>query len=148
MAQLNVRKSLALGQVTKLNDSGPVTGTSRQFSIPPHSNSEADFSALFQAVGTLGSLSADLEFSMDGGNNFNKLSTAALVAATPFKLVTPILSGGIIWQLNVTAAPTSADFYVAINRFPRTTTPPTTAGVQSLSRDILGAASHGGSQTI
>lgn len=112
MAQLNVRKPLALGQVTKLNDSGPVTGTGTlQFSIPPHTSAESDFSALFQAVGTLGSLSADLEFSMDGGTTFNKLVTAA----TPFKLQTPILSGGIIWQLNITAAPTSADFYIAIN---------------------------------
>jgi hypothetical protein len=72
-------------------------------------NAESDFSALFQVVGTLGSLSADLEFSMDGGTTFNKLVTGALVAATPFKLQTPIISGEIIWQLNITAAPTSAD---------------------------------------
>jgi len=116
VAVLNVRKSLSIGQVTKLIDSGPVTGTGTlQFSIPPHTSAESDFSALFQVVGTLGSLSADLEFSMDGGTTFNKLVTAALVAATPFKLQTPILSGGITWQLNITAAPTSADFYVAIN---------------------------------
>ena len=115
MAVLNTRKSLAIGVVTKLNDSA-VTGTGTlQFTIPPHTSAESDFSALFQVVGTLGSLSADLEFSMDGGTTFSKLVTGALVAATTFKLQTPILSGGIIWQLNLTAGPTSADFYVAVN---------------------------------
>jgi len=115
VAQLNVRKSLALGQVTKLNDSA-VTGTGTlHFSVPVHTNSEGDFSAIFQAVGTLGSLSADLECSLDGGNTFNKLVTGAVVAATPLKVQTPIFSGGIIWQLNITAGPRSADFYVAVN---------------------------------
>jgi hypothetical protein len=34
MAQLNLRKFLAIGQVTKLNDAGAVTGTGTlQFSI-------------------------------------------------------------------------------------------------------------------
>jgi len=115
VAQLNTRKTLVLGQVTKLNDS-PVTGTGQlQFSIPVHTNAESDFSALMQVVGSLGTLSADLEFSMDGGTTFNKLVTSFLVAATPFKMQTPMLSGGIIWQINVTAAPTSADFYISIN---------------------------------
>jgi len=115
MSQLNVTKMLAIGRPTKLNDA-LVTGTGQlRFQCPVHSNAESDFSGLFQAVGTLGSLSANLELSLDGGVTFSVLASAALVAATPFKLVTPMLSGNVLWQLNVTAAPTSADFYVSIN---------------------------------
>jgi hypothetical protein len=114
VANLAVRKSLAVKVATKLNDSA-VTGTgSLEFVIPSFANSQADPSALFQVVGTLGSLSANVEFSMDGGTTWNILSSAALVAATPFKLITPIVAGPI-WRLNITAGPTSADFYVSVN---------------------------------
>ena len=115
MAALATKKSVARGTRQKLTDS-PITtagGTGTiDFDVP--GSSGADFSALFQAVGTVTSLAADLQFSEDGGTTFSTLVSGFLVAATPFKLQTPLVAG-VLYRLNVTAAPTSADIWVTRN---------------------------------
>jgi hypothetical protein len=113
MANLAVRKSLAVKVATKLNDL-PVTGTGTLEFVIPSANSQADPSILLQVIGTLGSMSANLEFSMDNGTTWNILSSAALVSGTPFKLITPVVAGPI-YRINFTVGPTSADVYAAVN---------------------------------
>ena len=116
MSALGIKKSLALGQPTKLNDT-VVTGTGTiDFYCPVHSNSDCDFSAIFQVVGTLTSLTAALQVSLDG-STFNDLVASAsfLTTSAPLKVVTPVFSGGATFRINITALTGSQDFYVAIN---------------------------------
>jgi hypothetical protein len=114
MAFQNAIKSLAKGRPTKLNDS-LITGiTTLDFDIVSHTNAAGDFSVLFQAVGTVTGLVVDLQFSLDNGVTFSVLVANLLVAATPFKLQTPLVSGAR-YRLNVSGAPTSADIYAVPN---------------------------------
>jgi hypothetical protein len=106
--------AIVTGQPSKINPA-PITGTGIVgpfvFQAGP---TEGDFSAVFQAVGTLGALSADLQISLDGGTTWVNIVATALVAATPIKVVTPVISGAQ-YRFNVTGAPTSADFWVSTN---------------------------------
>ena len=113
MAALGNMKSIAKGERVKLNDAAVAGTGTLDFVFVHQMNHPGDFSALFQVIGTLGSVSADLQVSLDGGTTFVTYSAAALVAATPFKLIT--LVDGAIWRLNITAGPTSADFWVTCN---------------------------------
>ena len=61
-----------------------------------------DFSAVFQVTGTLTSLSADLQISLDGGTTWNTITATALVAATPVKVITPVIAGAL-YRFNYTA---------------------------------------------
>lgn len=61
-----------------------------------------DKSAAFQVTGTLTSLSADLQISLDGGTTWTTTNAAALVAATPAKVITPVI-GGALYRFNYTA---------------------------------------------
>lgn len=105
-------KSLACGTRIKLNDA-VITATGTIDFDAPYSQ-YGDFSALFQAVGIVTALVCDLQFSLDGGTTFNTLVANLLVAATPFKLQTPLVAGAR-YRLNVTGAPTSADIWVTRN---------------------------------
>jgi|SRR5882672_12270091 len=115
MAALATKKSVARGTRQKLTDA-PITtaggaGTI-DFDVP--GSTGADWSMFFQAVGTVTSLSADLQISLDGGVTFNTFSAAFLVAATPFKEIASMIAGAL-FRINVTAAPTSADIWVCRN---------------------------------
>ena len=112
MAALATTKSLARGTRVKLTDASITTTGTIDFDVPYDGG--GDFSALFQVVGTLASFSADLQVSLDGGTTFNNLASAFLVAATPFKVQTPLITGAR-YRLNFTAGPTSADVYVVRN---------------------------------
>jgi hypothetical protein len=114
MANLANRKSVARGQRIKLNDA-VITGTgSIDFDMP--GSTGADWSVLFQSVGTQGALSIDLQFSLDGGTTFNTFPNAGafLVAATPFKELSNMIAGAW-YRLNITGAPTSVDIWVIRN---------------------------------
>jgi hypothetical protein len=116
MAALASLKILAIGERTKLTDTPITTGGGAgtiDFDVPPHGQS-GDYSLLLQAVGTVTSLSADLQISLDGAVTFVNLVPTVLVAATPVKLVTPVVAGAR-YRLNVTAAPTSADLWAVCN---------------------------------
>lgn len=66
---------------------------------------DADFSALFQATGTLTGLSSDLQISLDGGATFVTAAggTAFLTAAAPTKILTPGVAGAL-YRFNHTAS--------------------------------------------
>jgi hypothetical protein len=114
MAALAVAKSLARGTKVKLNDAVVTTGGGAgTIDFDALDEVTGDFSALFQAVGTVTNLVCDLQFSLDSGQGttFNTLVANLLVAATPFKLQTPLVPGAR-YRLNITTPPVSADFYV------------------------------------
>lgn len=80
----------------------PAVGNSFCFQPDPAGN---DFSASFQATGTLTGLSSDLQISEDGGATFvNAAGGAAfLTAAAPTKVLTPAVAGAL-YRFNHTAS--------------------------------------------
>lgn len=79
---------------------GPAAGNTFAFQPDP---AATDFSAVFQATGTLTGLSSDLQMSLDGGVTFVNLTAAFLTAAAPLKIQTPIV-GGALYRFNHTAS--------------------------------------------
>lgn len=73
-----------------------------------------DFSAVFQTTGTLTSLSADLQISLDGGTTWNTVTATAITAAAPAKIITPII-GGALYRFNYTAGGTTIVTRVVAN---------------------------------
>jgi hypothetical protein len=73
-----------------------------------------DKSAVFQTTGTLTSLSADLQVSLDGGTTWTTTNAAAIVAATPVKVITPVI-GGALYRFNYTAGGTTIVTRVVAN---------------------------------
>jgi hypothetical protein len=115
MAALGLIKTVSRGNRVRLNDGGPITGSTGtlDFTTAHATNFPADFTAVLQVVGTLGSVSVDLQASLDGGVTFNNVVATVLTAAAPIKLTT--LVDGAIWRLNLTAGPTSGDIWISIN---------------------------------
>lgn len=115
MAALGNKISLAAGQAVKLNSASVAGAGTLDFVVPPHTAGK-DFSAIFQVVGTLTTLTASLQASLDGGTTFNDLVAAAsfLTTAAPLKVVTPLVSGAI-YRINITVSTGGQDFYVSIN---------------------------------
>ena len=75
---------------------------------------DGDFSFLMQAKGTLTSLSADLQISLDAGTTWTTLAAAAIVAATSAKVITPGVAGAW-YRLNYTAGTGPVTLLVASN---------------------------------
>jgi len=115
MAALGVKKSLAIATPQKLNDASVAGAGTLDFVLPQHTNVGGDFSALFQVVGTLTTLTVALQVSLDG-STFNDVVPAAsfLTTSAAVKIVTPVVAGGI-YRLNITASSGGQDFWVTIN---------------------------------
>lgn len=114
MAALGQKVSVSVGQPFKLNGATVVSGTGTlDFGVVGPSN-KGDFSAVFQVIGTITTLTVDLQISLDGGVTFNNLSAALLTSGAPVKVLTPIIAGAT-YRLNITAASGSQDFWVCIN---------------------------------
>lgn len=90
---------------------GAAAGNTFSFQPDPAAN---DFSATFQATGTLTGLSSDLQISLDGGTTFNTLTATFLTAAAPLKIQTPIINGAL-YRFNHTASTGSAVIRVISN---------------------------------
>lgn len=119
MAALGQKPSLAKGQPYKLGSA--VAGANTiDFTIPPCTEGR-EFSAVFQAVGTLTSLASALQISLDGGTTFvdylaaaNFLAAATSMVAVPASGSKPMMAGAI-WRINITAATGPVDIWVVIN---------------------------------
>jgi|SRR5882672_6430348 len=107
--------SISEGVITRLDTAitAPVAGNTFQFQ--PDS-ATTDFSALFQAVGTVTTLSADLQASTDGGVTWSNVTgkTAIITAAAPCAIVTNLVSN-VLYRLNYTIASGSSNVNVVSN---------------------------------
>ncbi len=96
---------------TAVTTTGP--GNSFTFQINPGAT---DFSILLQAVGTVTTLSADLQASTDGGTTWSNVTnrTAILTSAAPCVIIGALVSG-CLYRLNYTTASGSINVNVASN---------------------------------
>lgn len=78
---------------------GVAAGNAFEFQLDP---AGGDKSAAFQVTGTLTSLSADLQISLDGGTTWTNITATALTAAAPAKVITPVVAGAQ-YRFNYTA---------------------------------------------
>lgn len=88
------------------------TGAGNTFGFEP-AESRADFSALFQATGTLTTLIGDLQISLDGGTTWNIVQASVVSAATPASRV--IVVGGALYRVNYGTASGSINLRVCSN---------------------------------
>lgn len=115
MAALGILKELGAGQRVKLNDALVSGAGTIDFDVPVHGNGP-DFSAVFQAVGTVTTLTASLQISLDGGTTFTDYIIAAnfISNTVPLVKVTPLIAGAR-HRINITAATGSQDIWVGSN---------------------------------
>src|SRR5579859_1352409 len=114
--------SLTPGQPQKIASQISGAGTI-QFTIPA-TPGNTDRTAIFQAVGTLTSLASALQISLDGGTTFVSYIASFLAAATSLYVVSPYapstangptpITGGALFQINVTAATGPVDIWALI----------------------------------
>lgn len=90
---------------------GVAAGTAFGFEDNPDGS---DKSAVFQTTGTLTSLSADLQISLDGGTTWTTITATALTAAAPAKVITPVIAGAL-YRFNYTAGAAAIVTRVAAN---------------------------------
>lgn len=125
MSQLNNTVSLARGTPIKLTNRGSITGTGTLlFTVPPRPDG-GEFSAYFQAVGTLTGLTSSLQADSSSGASFTNPNQYAglsslLTSSAPTLLVpasgSNTLVAGLTYAINVTALSGGpADFWVTIN---------------------------------
>jgi len=122
MSQLNKTVSLAIGETTKLTNSGQATSTGTLlFTVPPRPGG-GEHSAIFQAVGTLTGLTSTLQADASGAGGTNLvtyiaslLAAATSIIAVPASGSTPLVAG-VTYAINITALTGGpADFYVTLN---------------------------------
>lgn len=112
MSQLNNTVSLSHGGPTKLTNRGSITGPGTLlFTIPPRPRG-GEFSAYFQAVGTLTGLASSLQADSSSGGAFSNPAQYAglsslLTAAAPTLIVPASGSNALVacltYAVNVTA---------------------------------------------
>lgn len=91
----------------------PAAGNTFMFSGSP---ADGDFSVLLQAVGTVTTLSADVQASTDNGVTWSTVTgkTAVITAAAPCATVTGFVAG-VLYRLNYTAASGSSNVNISTN---------------------------------
>src|SRR5262245_25062436 len=89
--------SVPFGAPMKLNGSTPLTATADLVFACQAKPGGGDFIALFQSVGTVTSLAASLQVSLDGGTTFTEVVAAAsfIATATPAIVITPLIAGAL-----------------------------------------------------
>ncbi len=91
----------------------PAVGNTFTFTAASADN---DFSVLLQAVGTVTTLSADLQASTDSGTTFSNVTgkTAVITQAAPCAIVTGMVAG-VLYRLNYTVASGSSNVNICSN---------------------------------
>jgi hypothetical protein len=123
MAQLNkgIVSIPVGGGVYRLTNNGPITAPGQLvFSIPQRGVGR-DFSAIFQAIGTVSSLTCSLQADLSGlGTNFvDYVVSSAMPSGTAPKVVaasgsTPLIAG-VLYQVNISVASGSFDLWIDTN---------------------------------
>lgn len=107
--------SIGAGTIVRVDTAvtAPAAGNSFTFPSSPVDN---DFSILAQAIGTLTTLSADLQASTDGGTTFANVTgkTAVITAAAPCALISGLVAG-VLYRFNYTTASGSISVNVCPN---------------------------------
>lgn len=108
--------SLPTGVPVKLNGATPLTAPADLIFACSADPGGTDFSVAFQDVGTLTTLTASLQISLDGGTTWTDLvaSGSFLTTAAPAKIVTPLVSGAL-YRIHATALTGSQDFWACSN---------------------------------
>jgi hypothetical protein len=91
----------------------PAAGNTFTFS---GSAPDGDFSILLQAIGTVTTLSADVQASTDGGTTWSNVTnkTAVITAAAPCASIQGLVSG-VLYRLNYTTASGSINVNISSN---------------------------------
>ncbi len=109
--------AIATGFSSKLTaQTGPLTAPATPvFSFQPKPGG-GDFSAVFQVTGTVTTLTAALQVSLDGGTTWTDYIASAnfISNTTPSKTITPVV-GGALYRINATVLTGSQDFWVCSN---------------------------------
>lgn len=105
---------------TKIITAMTAPGT-QDFIIPEHPNG-GEFTAIFQAVGTVTALTAALQIDLSGGTNFvDYIAAASFISNTtpmkafPASSTTVPLVAGARYRFNATAVTGSIDIWVCVN---------------------------------
>jgi len=106
-------KVIQTGNATLIDSAVTTPAAGNTFSFAEHKGA-GDFSATFQAVGTVTTLSGDLQISLDGGTTWTTVATAQLTNAAPFKTITPVICGAL-YRFNYTTASGSSNVWVCSN---------------------------------
>jgi hypothetical protein len=126
MAALGPKVSLGIGESMKLNSASVAGAGTLDFVITGHPAGK-DFSAIFQVVGTLTTLTSALQIALDGVTFVDYVVAASfLTTANSVVAVGPTLIpastqppkpliGGIIYRINITASTGGQDFWVCVN---------------------------------
>jgi|SRR5215471_5029995 len=111
MAQISV----PFGAPQKLN-AAALTTTADLVFVCQAKAAGGDFSAVFQAVGTLTTLVASLQVSLDGGTTWTDYIASAnfIAAASPSKTITPLVAGAL-YRIHATTLTGSQDMWVCTN---------------------------------
>jgi hypothetical protein len=104
--------AIPAGQIIALDAlvTAPVAGNTFQFQA---ADARCDFSALFQATGTLTTLVGDLQVSLDGGTTWTIVQASVVSAATPVSRV--VVVAGALYRINYGTASGSINVRVTSN---------------------------------
>jgi hypothetical protein len=114
MSALGRDKSLAVGRPIKLNDS-PITGTGTLDFVILQSARAGNFSAAFQAVGTVTTLTASLQVASDQSTFVDQIASGSFISNTVQVKITGPLVAGVRYRVNITAATGTFDIWAVPN---------------------------------
>jgi hypothetical protein len=104
--------TLALGTPAKLNGSTPLAAPAGlTFSIQPK-QAGGPFSVIFQAVGTVTTLTASLQVSLDGSTFVDLVVAGSFISNTATAIKVDNLVPGALYRVNATVLTGSQDIWV------------------------------------
>jgi len=109
-------QSITLATPVKLNGTAVLTTTADLVFSCQAKAGGGDFSAVFQAVGTVTTLTASLQVSLDGGTTWTDYIASAnfISNTTVTKTITPLIAGAL-YRVHATVLTGSQDIWICTN---------------------------------